>query len=192
MSKLQGKGNSFPPLQKRIILHLAENGPQTINETNKGISGDYKSSHIAFQTLKKKGLIKEVTSKPYRGREYPQLWLTDRGIFLALCQGARPQTILRRTLEIYPEDKGLQFVIEAVPILGKNAFDVLYLAASTNGQIEQTDVDSILAAQMQKKLSPEVIKQFIAVLKKYPAQHKRTVDSIEQARKNLSEVSDML
>jgi hypothetical protein len=192
MSKQQGRGNSFPPLQKRIILHLAENGPQTINETAKGTKGHYKSSWIAFNALKKKGLIKEVTSKNYRGREYPQFWITDRGIFLALCEGAKTGKLLMRTLKVYPEDRDLQFLIEVVPILGRNAFDVLYLAALTNGQIEQTDVASILATQMQRKFAPEVTRQFIAVLKKYPEQHHRCVNYVEQAHKALSEVSNLL
>jgi hypothetical protein len=109
-----------------------------------------------------------------------------------LCEGAKPETLLSRTLEIYPENGDLQFLIEAVPILGRNAFDVLYLAALTNGQIEQTDVASILAAQMQRKFAPEVKRQFIAVLKKYPETHQRFVDSVKQVRKNLTELSDLL
>jgi hypothetical protein len=192
MSKQRGKGNSFPHLQKRIVLHLAQNKPQTINETMKGISGHYKSSWIAFKALKKKGLIKDVASKEYRGNTYPCFWLTERGVYLALSQGAKPQTVLKRTLEIYPEDRNLQFLIEAVPILGKNAFDVLYLAALTNGQMEQTNVTSILARQMQSKFAPEIIRQFIAVTKKYPEQNQRLVDSLEQIRKNVSELTDLL
>jgi hypothetical protein len=192
MSKLQAKRNGFPPLQKRIILHLAKSGPQTINETVKGISGQYKSSWIAFQALKKKGLIKEVTLKNYRARDYPRFWITESGIYIALYEGAKPETLLSKTLEIYPENRDLQFLIEAVPILGTNAFDVLYLAALTNGQIPQTDVASILATQMQTKFTPEVTRQFIAVLKKYPEPYQRCVDYIKQTRKNLAEVSNLL
>jgi hypothetical protein len=192
MSTQEGKRNSFPPLQKRIILHLTENGPQTINETMKGISGHYKSSWIAFHVLKKKGLIKEVTVRNYRGRDYPRFWVTDSGIFIALHEGTEPKTLLRKTLEVYPEDRKLQFLIEAVPILGKNAFDVLYLAALSEGLIEQSDLTSIFAAQMQKKLTPKQIRQFIAVLNKYPEPHQQCKDYIKQTRQNLQELSDLL
>jgi hypothetical protein len=192
MSTQEGKGNSFPPLQKRIILHLAQSRPQTINETVKGISGHYKSSWIAFNALKKKGLIKETTSKDYRGRQYPCFWVTELGIFLALHEGAKPEVLLRTTLEIYPENKNLQFIIETVPILGKNALDVLYLAVLKKGVIKQEDLTSIFAAQMQKKLNPEQMRQFIAVLKKYPEQYQRCVDGINEIRKNLRELSDLL
>lgn len=192
MSKQQGKRNSFPPLQRRIILNLAQNKPQTINETRKGISGHYKSSWIAFNVLKKKGLIKDVTSKDYRGRHYPRFWLTELGIFLALSEGAEPKTLLMRTREVYPEDTGLQFLIETAPILGKNAFDVLYLAALTNGQIEQTDIDSILAKQMRTKFTPEVITQFITVARKYPQQYQKIVDSVNQTQEKISQLSHLL
>ena len=192
ISTNENKQNSFPPLQKRIILHLAQSKPQTINETAKGISGNhkgiprnYKSSWIAFKTLAEKGLIKHTTSKDYKGRQYPCSWLTDLGILLALHEGAKPEVLLKTTREIYPENKDLQFLIEAVPILGKHALDISYLAVLNRGVIEQTDLTSIFAAQMLDKLTPKQITQFIAVLKKYPEQH-------QQTRKNLRELSDLL
>ena len=192
ISTKESKANSFPPLQKRIILHLAQNKPKTINETAKGISGtkkgipkNYKSSWVAFKTLEKKGLIKHTTSKDYKNRQYPCSWLTDLGVLLALHEGAKPEALLKTTREIYPENKDLHFLIEAVPILGKHALDVLYLAVLNRGAINQTDLISIFAAQMQNKLTPKQITQFIAVLKKYPEQH-------QQTRKNLRELSDLL
>lgn len=184
--------NEFPPLQRRIVLHLAQTDPQNIYQTKKAIKADYKSAWNAFDALKKKGLIKQVTLKDYQGRKYPQFWITDLGIFLAMSEGVKSEILLRRTVKIYPEDKNLQFIIETVPILGKHALNVLRLAALTNGQMKDTDVNSILAAQMQRKFSPEVIRQFIEVAKKYPEQHQRLVDSLEQTRKNLSELSDLL
>jgi len=181
----EGKGHSFPPLQKRIILHLAQSKPQTINETKKGISGHYKSSWIAFNALKKKGLIKHTTSRDWRGRQFPRFWLTDLGVLLAIHEGAKPEVLLKTTREIYPENKGLHFLIEAVPILGKHALDVLYLAVLNRGVINQTDLIAIFAAQLQNKLNPKQITQFIEVLKKYPEIH-------QQTRKNLRELSDLL
>jgi len=192
MSTKGSKRHSFPPLQKRIILHLAQSKPQTINETKKGISGHYKSTWLAFNVLKKKGLIKETTSKNYMNRQYPCFWLTELGIFLALYEGARPEILLKTTLEIYPENKNLQFLIEAVPILGKNAFYVLYLTVLTKGEIKQKDITSIFATQMQEKLTPKKIKQFITILKKYPEPYQQCVDYINQIRKNLGELSDLL
>jgi succinate dehydrogenase flavin-adding protein (antitoxin of CptAB toxin-antitoxin module) len=82
--------------------------------------------------------------------------------------------------------------VETVPILGRNAFDVLYLAALSKGMIEQSDLTSIFAAQMQKKLTPEEIRQFIAMLKKYPEPYQLCADYAKQAHKNLRELSSLL
>lgn len=192
MSRRGGRRNSFPPLQQRIILHLAENEPQTINETMKGIkSHNYKSTWIAVDVLKKKGLIEDVATKDYRGNTYPCFWLTERGIFLAISKRAKQEILLRTTLETYPKNKDLQFLIEAAPILGENAFEVLYLTA-LNGHIEQADVFSLLAKQMQKPLTDKQTDQFIAVLNKYPKTHQLTVDQVNEVTKNLGKISDKL
>lgn len=192
MSKQKGGQHEFPPLQRRIILNLAQSKPQTINETMKEIEGHYKSSWIAFDVLKGKGLIKDVTSKDYRGRHFPCFWLTELGVFLALSEGAEPKTLLMRTRDVYPENSSLQFLIEAVPILGKNAFDVLYMTALNKGVVEEADLTQVFAAQMQKKFTPEQVTQFVKVLKKYPEPHQRCADYIKQTRKNLDELSKLL
>ncbi|MGA2769022.1 MAG: hypothetical protein ABSF24_12010 [Candidatus Bathyarchaeia archaeon] len=192
MSKQNRKTRDFPPLQERVILSLARNNAQTINETMKQINGQYKSTWIAFDTLKKKGLIKSVTTKEYHGTKYPSFWLTELGIFLAISRGADPQTILIRAREFYPKDINLQFLIETTPILGENAFEVLYLAALTKGKIEQTDIDSILANQMRTGFTPQVVKQFITIAKKYPKQYRQIVDSVNQTQEKLSKISQLL
>ena len=173
-------------------MHLAQNSPKTINttakeitKTKKGISKNYKSFLLAFKTLEEKGLIKPITSKVYRNREYPCWWLTDLGIFVAVHERAKTETLLKTAREIYPEDKDLHLVIEAAPILGQLALDVLFLAAMNRGTINQTDLISILAAQTVNKLAPNQITEFIRVLKKYPEQHQTT-------RKNLRELVDLL
>lgn len=192
ISTKESKKESFPPLQRRIVLHLAQTSPKTINETakeisktKKGIPRNYKSSWSAFKSLEEKGLIKDTTSKDYKNRKYPRSWLTDVGVLLALHEGAEPRALLKTTREIYPEDKDLHFLIEAVPILGKHALDVLYLAVLNRGAINQTDLISIFAAQTIDKLAPNQIAQFVAVLKKYPERH-------QQTRKDLRELADLL
>ena len=188
----ESKENSFPPLQKRIILYLAQSKPQTINEIKTGIKGHYKSTHTSFKALEKKGLVQNIASKHYRGRQYPCFWLTELGIFFALHEGAKQEVLLRTTLEIYPENKNLQFIIEGVPILGKHALRVLYLAVLTKGEIEQRDITSLFAAQMQEKLTPKQQRQFLAIIKKYPEPYQKLRDYINQIQKNLRELSDLL
>lgn len=188
----KGKGFSFPPLQKRIILHMAQSKPQTINETKKGILGHYKSSWIAFGVLEEKGLIKNVTSKEYRGRQYPCYWLTDRGINLALILGAKPQTLLRRTIEIYPQDRNSQFIIETASVFGRHIFSMLHLTDLGTGETQEIDPILILVAQMQRNFTPEELKQLPATLRKYPEQYQRLSNFIKQASKQISEFAQLL
>jgi len=174
------------PLQKRVILYLAQTKPQTINEIAIGISRDWKTSSIAFKKLEKEGFVaKTGKSKHYRGRKFPYFWLTDLGVLLAICEGVKPEVLLKTTLEIYPENKDLQLIIETSPILGKQALAVLYLVVLNRGEIKQTDLTSIFAAQMLNKLTTKQIKQFGKVLERYPERR-------QQTRKNLKELSDLL
>jgi hypothetical protein len=184
--------SNFPPLQRSIILHLAQSSPKTINatakeitKTKKGIPKNYKSFLLAFKTLQEKGLIKPTKTKVYRNREYPCWWLTDLGIFVAVHERTKTETLLKTAREIYPEDKDLHLVIEAAPILGQHALDVLYLAVLNRGEINPLDLVSIFAAQAIDKFTPKQISQFVEVLKKYPERH-------QQTRKDLRELADLL
>ena len=192
MSKPQKRRHEFPPLQKLIILHLAHSEPETINQTKKGIRKDYKSTYIALSSLKQKGLVQETKTKKYLNREYPEFWLAEKGIFLALYYEPKPANLLWRATKIYPENKSLHFLIEAAPILGKNALDVLYLAASTDGEIEQDEINHIFGRQLAQKLTPEQIKQFAAILKKYPDQQQKCMNSLNQTKENISKITKLI
>ena len=177
------------PLQKKILLFLAVNYPATKNETVKAISGNYRSSWDAFKELEKKNLIKPVSLKNYRGRDYPRFWATENGILIAMSERAKPEILLRRTLEIYPENRELQFLIEVIPILGESAYNMLYLAIVTNDKIDQSDLISIFATQ--KKLTDEEKRKYNSILKRYPERFKQHADYIKRVSKNLKDLSDM-
>ena len=183
-------GEFLAPLQKRIFLHLAQNDPQTIYETVKAIKGHYKSSWNAFNALKKKSLIQTVTLKNYRGRDYPRFWLTESGAMLALCEGVTQKTLIDRTLEIYPENKDLLCVLETVPILGQNAFDIAYLAVLRKGKLQPSDITAIYGAQIQSPFSPEQTKQISEVLKKYPELYQRCKDRVKLTLENLKKLDN--
>jgi len=183
------KKEFLTPLQKKILLFLAVSHPQTKNETVKAIKGNYRSSWDAFKELERKNLIKAISLKVYRGREYPRFWVTENGIILAMSEKAKPEILLRKTQEIYPENRDLHFLIEVIPILGESAFKMLYLAVITNGKIEQNDLIPIFAAQ--GKLTDEDLRKYISILKKYPERHKQHAEYIKRVGKNLKDLSDM-
>lgn len=177
------------PLQKKIILFLAVNNPQTINETVKATRGNYRSSWDAFKELEKKNLIKPVNQKVYRGREYPLYWATETGILFALSERLKPDVLLRKTQEIYPESKALQFLIEIIPILGESAYELTYLSVVTNGKVDQSDL--IRMFSLQEKLSAKLIEKYNTILKNYPEIYQHQVEYIKRARKNLEDLLDM-
>ncbi len=173
MSKQESKGNSLPPLQKRIVLHLAKNGAQTINETVSGLNGHYKSSWIAFKALEKKKAIKRTDVKVYRNRKYPRYWLTQAGVFVALVEGADAQNLLERTIKTYPDDEYLQCTIEISPIVGLEGFRIALSAVLEKGRLDDSDTTRILFAGMQRDVSLEQFRELFKILKKYPTEYER-------------------
>ena len=66
--------------------------------------------------------IEKIKEKAYRGRQYPRFWLTENGILLAMSERIKPEILLRKTQEIYPKNRKLQFIIEAIPFLPRVSF----------------------------------------------------------------------
>jgi DNA-binding MarR family transcriptional regulator len=164
------KSEFLPPLQKRIIVFLAKKPPMNKHATAKAMNEHTRSTWLSFQSLENNGLIKKIDRRMSLGRERDCYWLTDSGIFLALIEGAKPKNVLRRTKEIYPENKLLQCVIEITAILGTSMHKVAYSAVSTKGKLEQDDRSAIMSAQLQKELSLEQIQELMAIMRKYPEQ----------------------
>jgi len=144
---------------------------------------------MSAHEIEKKNLIKAIGLKVYRGREYPRFWVTENGIVLAMSERAKPEILLRKTRELYSENRELQFLIEVVPILGESAYNMLYLAVVTDGKIDQGDLISIFAAQ--GKLTDEEIRQYHLILKKYPERYKQHADYIKRVSKNLKDLPDI-
>ena len=178
----------FPPLQERILLCLAERNPQTINEAVKAMKGSYKSTWLAFNSLENRKMIAKVSSKQYRGREYSCFWLTPDGSLAALLAGAHAPTMLEKSLRIYPEDSSLQFLLEAIPVLGTGFLSIALGASLSKGKIEDSDIALIYASQVQTGLSSDQKKEFARIPRKYPSQRKRVKEAITSVRKKLDEL----
>jgi hypothetical protein len=193
----KGKGDSLPPLQKRIVLYLAMHEPQTINETVKGIrsrqyKSSYKSSWIAFNSLEKKGAIRKTDVKTYRGREYPRFWLSSAGVFVALVEGASAQDLLEKTIRAYPNDKVLQCCLELAPFTGIEGYRVALSAILSKGRFEESDATNMMLAQMEKDLSIKQFKQFLEVLKRYPEEYGKMKKQVEQFNESLDKIEEMI
>lgn len=192
MTKQESKGNILPPLQKRIILHLAKNGAQTINKTAKGLKKQYKSSWTAFNTLEQKGLIKKTDLWTYRNRKYPLFWLTQAGIFVALVEGADAPNLLQRTLKNYPNDKTLQCCLELSPLLGLEGFKIGLSAIQDKGKLDDSDKMKIILAHAQKDVSVKQFRKLIEILKRYPKEYYKTKKNLSQTIKILTKLESLI
>jgi len=162
------KSEFLPPLQRRILLFLAKKKPMNKHATAKAMNEHTRSTWLSFKNLENNGLIKKIDRRMSLGRERDCYWLTDSGIFLALIEGAEPKKVLRRTEEIYPENKPLQCVIEITAILGTSMHKIAYSAVSSKGKLEKEDKSAMMSAQLQKEYSLEQIQELLAILRKYP------------------------
>ena len=191
MSKQEVKSNILPPLQKRIILHLAKSGAQTINETVGGLKGHYKSSHTAFKVLEEKKLIKKTEMKTYRKREFPRHWLTQAGIFFALVEGADAHILLERTIKTYPDDKTLQGIVEISPLTGLEGLRIALSAIQDKGKLDNSDMARMVLTGAQRDVSIQQFKELIRILKKYPQDYEKTKKRINQVSTLLSKLMSL-
>jgi hypothetical protein len=192
MSIKENKGKILPPLQKRIILQLAKNGARTINKTAEEIKKQYKSSWTAFNTLKRKGLIRKTDLKIYRNREFPRFWLTQGGIFVALVEGADAVNLLQRTLRSYPNDRTLQCCLELSPLLGLEGFKIALSAIQDKGKLDVSDIMKIVLAHAQKDVSVKQFRKLIGILKRYPKEYDRTKKHLSQTIKVLIKLESLI
>jgi hypothetical protein len=181
--------NYLHPLQRKIILHLANNNPKTINQIVKEIKSHYKSTWNALKTLEENKLVQKVTIKKYKGQEYPQYWLSDNGTFIALNEGAKAETVIKKTHEIYPDNKNLHYFIESISILGSEAFNVGYHAIIKKGKLEDEDFREMVGIQVKNGISPEQLSRFSKVLKEYPEQIEPYSDFIKDINKQIDTLS---
>ena len=224
MSKPNEKGHNsktskkvvLPKLQRRILIYLSENYPMTINETATTLNEHYKASWSAFKRLETMKIITKVGSKVYQNNKYPLYWVTEDGATLALCEGADQKRVLKRALEVYPNNRNLHFALEIMPLFGLDAFKLVCSAFAKKGKLEDSDKAQIYATQMQSKFTPQeeaqfsdvldllqtrfnktLVKpqeeaQFSDVLDRYPEQQKPFVDAFSKINANMEKLLKQL
>jgi len=128
MSKTSLERNSLPPLQKRIVLALAESGPVTKNQLMKNLrSPRYKAVWTALNSLIEKKSVRAAGIMPYRGRVFPTYWLTGIGIMEALCHGANTDTLKTHGFNIYPDEKvELELMVEMAKNIGSERLRTIF------------------------------------------------------------------
>lgn len=131
MSRKHKKRNNLtlPTLQREIVVKLGEKGPQTINSVRKAISGHYKSTWKAIDSLQKKGFIeKSKNTQQYRGREFTQYWLTLKGLAASIKYGADINSLRKQTLKEVGDNRGVDAFFDLIQSLGSAYIEEVYTA----------------------------------------------------------------
>ena len=192
MSKKKWERHNLPPLEKRILLHLIEEGPQTINEAATGVSSSYHPSWIALNSLKEKALVEETATKTWRGRDYPQFWLTERGVIQALIEGVSSYELLRKVREIHPENQILQCLLEIAPKLNLDIFRVGQSAIKNKGKVGVIDLAKMLFYGLQRDFTIETYSEILEILKKYPDIYDLMKERIEKMSNFLYKLKEIV
>jgi DNA-binding Lrp family transcriptional regulator len=173
MFEIKVKSDNLPSLQKRIVLHLAEKGPQTINETSKGVSNsnNYRSTWTSFKTLEKKGLIIKFGVKSYRNNMYPRFWLSDGGIVTAMIEGVNSDKLLEKTKILRPDAKVVHCFVEIVQYLDPIMLKMAYSSVKNKGKLAFADVLAVLLSQMATQMDFETVRKLVDTLKNYPEEY---------------------
>lgn len=183
-------GSTQKPYLPRILKHLVEHGPDTINGTNSGIRGDYKNTHENFKKAEKLGMISATDSD---GHGYQKYWLTGRGASFALGLGADPEKLrmwakklgLDSDLvefesdlakEVGPDRFGkimAAFYQREKPFAGSDSFAKRWLAPDLRGLIPVQDDDLAV---------------FFKVVRRYPELVKVLLERVDDLRRQLGSV----
>lgn len=147
---------------------------------------------IDRSSLKMKKLTKETDVKTYRGREYPQFWLTDNGVLIALAEGANPDHLLELTKQIYPDNQTLACYLEVLSKMNPDIIRIAYSALQTKGKLEPADVINIILTGTPSKTSDKQQKEIIDTLKAYAKEYdlfKKRMNKILESLDKLKEMT---
>ena len=189
MLKPQKKWYSLPSLQKRILLNLAREGPQTRNQVQKNVKSAYKNVLYSFKSLTKKGLIKIVDQKVRRGRKFPKYWLTATGIFSAFINDANVESLLKNAEKIYPDNQDFQVLAQLGKVLDKKAIEkILSLIALQKEEMPMALTFLATNPKAFTRKNPRTLaKEIGKVVKRHPEYYKLYKRMLKNSRKELDE-----
>jgi len=173
------------------LIHLAKEGPKTRNEVAQELGSAYKNILFSFNSLKKKGLIKEIAEKKHRRRIFPKYWLTEEGVVLAFIEGASKDKLFETAKKFYLDDENLLYFIRFASLLNPQVFKIGYDAVKRKGKLEPLDLTTIMLAQAESEVSMEKFKEGLMLLKEYPKlceSFKQIIKNWDKAMRLVSEV----
>jgi hypothetical protein len=172
----------LPPLQLKIVLNLAEFGSQTINQITKNLKSQYKATYIAFESLKRKGIIQEIGKKEYRNREFPIYWLSNEGLIIALINNANPDLIKKYAKEYYGNNEIYDLLSDLAKTLSKETIAYIYT------MFKVTEEGKLLFKPIP--INNHEVEAFLKTILKYPSIQPMIGSTLEKIEKIINEIAN--
>src|SRR3972149_6880459 len=120
---------------------------------------------VGCELAKGKRLDSRSWIKKYRGRKYPQFWLTDDGAHVAQAEGASLSNLLAKTKQIYPDNKNLICYLKIASKLNPEIVKIVYSTMSKKGKLEPVDLNMILFTYLQTEATVQTYGEIIDILR---------------------------
>jgi hypothetical protein len=191
MSKRKTNWYNLPPLQRQILIHLAKEGPKTRNEVARELGSAYKNILFSFNSLKRKGLIKQIGEKKHRQRSFPQYWLSEDGVILAFIEGVPKDVLIENVKDFYPDNENLNAFIDFASVFNPDVWRIAFASIKRKGKLEPIDLATIMITQMESDANLEKLKEGLVQLKKYPEileSFMKLLEGLDKVKAFISEV----
>jgi hypothetical protein len=180
MSKTQ-KWKSLPPLQKRILLFLAEKGAATINHVADRTGSQYKATWLAFRSLSKKGYVRKMDVKKFGNREYAKYWISGQGLLKALEIGANPEKVRKHVEAYYGKSQSHALFFDFCKALRDDLPSVFRLF-----EVEPNGAVKLVSVPIIKESKAFIV--FRELCKKYPSIAREALNWLSVALKDVAGV----
>lgn len=176
------QGHILFPLQEQIVKKLGEKGPITIYRMKDILDKDYKTVWKAFQSLKQKGLVCRYNESG--------IWLTERGIILALCLGCNPHLVKEHANSLSSKLSNLKFIemlCDLITAFEPNQRRQLWKLAALleKATPENAALTFLMSARRSNLFSEKHSRKLLTILKdKYPSTFKKLKAQIRKALKD--------
>ena len=149
----------LPPLQKRIVLLLAEKGPLTRNEITVTLKPPSTTKPVLYasSSLTRKSIIEVVDQKERFGRKFPKYWFTAKGLFLARQSGTEPEILLKTIQRFFPKDEDKKLIANLVSRIDKlkNSELIFRMIITVYEPGKQLDMQKVISSMMSAGLSDD-------------------------------------
>ena len=142
--------------------------------------------------MKREGLVNQVLVKTYRGKEYPQYWLTPMGVYEVLINGVNSEKLFEMTKQLIPENSMLHCCLEIAPYISSEVFRIGVFAIKEKRKIQEVEAIAMMLANEQTHPTTETYMKIAEIMTKYPGVHELMKKRLEEMKDNLDFLNEII